>query len=97
MAPSCSGTGTDGNRVQVIYAVESGRTDRYSTLLPQLRSWVADVDDTFAVSAAKTSPGGPQGSRRVRWVHRATSGGCTPVIARVVLPAGSCATGSRRR
>lgn len=84
LSPSCSGTGTDGNRVQVIYAVDSGKTDRYTTLLPQLQSWVADVDDTVGVSAAKTG-----GNRRVRWVHNA----CMPVIAHEVLPAGTLAAG----
>jgi len=81
---SCSGTGTDGNRVQVIYAVEQGKTDRYESLLPMLRSWVADVDDTFALSSQKT-----RGGLRVRWVQQ----GCVPVIAREVLPAGALTGG----
>jgi hypothetical protein len=80
VAPSCSGTGRDGNRVQVIYAVEAGSTDRYAQLLTSLRSWVADVDDTFAASAERTG-----GGRRVRWVHQ----DCVPVIKREVLPAGA--------
>src|SRR6266540_539304 len=84
VAPSCSGTGTDGNRVQVIYAVEQGQNDRYSSLLPMLRSWVADVDDTFALSSRKTG-----GGLRVRWVHR----NCVPVIAHEVVPAGSLKNG----
>jgi len=81
---SCSGTGTDGNRVQVIYAVEQGKTDRYDQLLAMLRSWVADVDDTFALSSRKTG-----GGLRVRWVHQ----NCVPVIAREVLPAGALKNG----
>jgi hypothetical protein len=80
VAPSCSGTGSDGNRIQVIYAVEEGRTDRYAKLLTSLRSWVADVDDTFAASAERTG-----GGRRVRWVHQ----DCVPVIKHEVLPAGA--------
>lgn len=84
VAPSCSGTGSDGNRVQVLYAVEEGHRDRYAELLTQLRSWVADVDDTFAVSAAKTG-----GGRRVRWVHE----NCVVAIADEVLPAGSLSNG----
>jgi hypothetical protein len=84
VAPSCSGTGKDGNRVQVIYAVEKGKPDRYKKLLPALRSYVADVDDTFAMSAKKT-----RGNLRVRWVHKK----CVPVIAREVLPAGSLRKG----
>jgi hypothetical protein len=84
VAPSCSGNGKDGNRVQVIYAVEKGKTDRYKKLLPALRSYVADVDDTFAMSSKKT-----RGNLRVRWVHTK----CTPVIAHEVLPAGSLRKG----
>lgn len=84
LSPSCSGTGTDGNRVQVIYAVEAGRPDRYATLAAQLQSWIADVDDTVGTSAAKTG-----GARRVRWVHS----GCVPVIAHEVLAAGSLTGG----
>ena len=91
--PSCSGTGSDGNRIQVIYAVESGKKDRYKTLLPSLKSWVADVDDTFAASSAKTARAGQPDSRRVRWVHRKTDGGCVPVIKHEVLPAGSLRKG----
>jgi hypothetical protein len=82
--PSCTGTGTDGNRVQVIYAVEQGKTNRYKNLLPLLRSWVADVDDTFALSSQKTG-----GGLRVRWVHNK----CLPVIAAEVLPAGALRNG----
>jgi hypothetical protein len=84
VSPSCSGTGTDGNRVQVLYAVEAGRPDRYEQLLTQLRSWVADVDDTFAASAAKSG-----GGRLVRWVHR----DCVPVIAHEVLAVGALSNG----
>jgi len=80
VAPSCSGTGGDGNRVQVIYAFEQGKPDRYNDLLPLLRSWVADVDDTFALSSRKTG-----GGLRVRWVHA----NCVPDIKREVLPAGA--------
>lgn len=82
--PSCSGDGTDGNRVQVIYAVEQGRRDRYRELLPSLRSWIGDVDDTFAASARKTGA-----DFRVRWVHR----DCVPVIAKEVVPQGALSRG----
>jgi hypothetical protein len=81
VAPSCSGTGTDGNRVQVIYASQVGGLDRYDELLPALQSYVADVDDTFALSSRDYA-------RRVRWV---ADPGCTPVVDHVVLPAGTLA------
>jgi hypothetical protein len=81
VAPSCTGTGTDGNRVQVVYAVEAGRTDRYQQLFEALQSYVADVDDTFALSSRDSG-------RRVRWVSDDT---CTPVIDDVVVPRGTLA------
>jgi hypothetical protein len=81
VAPSCSGTGTDGNRVQVIYASQRGAVDRYDELLPTLQSYVADVDDTFALSSRESG-------RRVRWVTDPT---CSPVVDHVVLPADTLA------
>jgi hypothetical protein len=81
VSPSCTGTGTDGNRVQVLYAYEDGQTSRLSSIRTALQSYVADVDDTFALSS-------PDGNRRVRWV---TSSTCVPDIRAVRLPAGSFA------
>ena len=83
VSPSCVGTGSDGNRVQVAYVTEVGRTDRYASVLPALRSYVADVDDVMAESSAETG-----GGRRVLWV---TSANCVPTVLHVVLPAGSLA------
>lgn len=80
VAPSCSGTGTDGNRVQVLYAREQGTPSRYAAVLPVLADAVATVDDVLALSARKTG-----GGLRVRWVHEA----CTPTITEVVLPDGA--------
>jgi hypothetical protein len=84
--PSCDGdgTGTDGNRVQVLYVVEANHTNRFNDVLPLLRDEVANVDDTFALSAAETG-----GGIRVRWVFE--PGTCAPVIDPVVVPAGSLA------
>ncbi|HYO40420.1 MAG TPA: hypothetical protein VER39_12280 [Nocardioidaceae bacterium] len=81
VAPSCSGTGTDGNRVQVLYVHEEDTPSRYSTFLPAFRNEVANVDDAFAVSASQTG-----GERRVRWVHDAD---CRPVIKSVTVPNGA--------
>ena len=66
VAPSCSGTGTDGKRVQVLYVHEASTPSRYADVLPVLRNEVANVDDVFAVSSEQTG-----GGRRVRWVHDA--------------------------
>ncbi|MGN6300542.1 MAG: hypothetical protein ACTHN8_05555 [Angustibacter sp.] len=79
VSPSCTGTGTDGNRVQVLYAYEAGQTNGLAALKATLQSYVADVDDTFALSS-------PDGNRRVRWV---TTSSCVPDIRAVQVPAGS--------
>jgi hypothetical protein len=84
---SCSGTGTDGLRVQAVYAVESGSVNRYTDSVPTILNELANVDDTFAASAAKTG-----GGRRVRWVF--TPETCVPVVAQVVLPAGALSGGA---
>ena len=81
VAPSCSGTGTDGNRVQVLYAHERGTASRLAAVRPVIRNEVANVDDVFAVSARQTG-----GERRVRWVRDAA---CVPVIKDVTVPAGT--------
>jgi hypothetical protein len=81
VAPSCTGTGTDGKRAQAMYVHESDTADRYSKVLTLLRNEVANVDDTYAVSSEKTG-----GDLRVRWVHDAS---CAPVILDVALPPGS--------
>lgn len=78
--PSCSGTGTDGNRVQAIYAREADQANRYAAVLPLLVNELRTVDDVFAVSARQTG-----GQRRVRWVHL----DCTPVVMNLILPDGA--------
>ena len=83
---SCAGTGTDGLRVQALYAVEAGAPDRYAVSLPTIRNELANVDDTFAATAAKTG-----GGRRVRWALDLDS--CQPVVTKVVVPVGSLSGG----
>lgn len=78
VATACVGTGSDGNRVQVMYARASGSKSRLKALTPTLRSLTGNIDDMFAVSAAKWGTG-----KRVRWV---TDKSCKVVIKEVVLP-----------
>ena len=78
VSPSCTGT-TDGDRVQVLYVREASTPSRYAALLPSLRSFVADVDDTLAVSS-------PTSGRRVRWVQ---DDACLPVLPEVVVDDGA--------
>ena len=79
VSPSCSGTGRDGNRVQVLYAHEG--PSRLSAVGPILRDEVANVDDVFALSARQTG-----GERRVRWVRDT---GCLPSVKDVTVPRGA--------
>jgi hypothetical protein len=79
--PSCTGTGTDGNRVQVVYARAEGLADRLPEVEALIRGEVATVDDVFAVSSDATG-----GGRRVRWVSDSS---CRVVIQRVSLPRGA--------
>ena len=84
--PSCSGTGSDGKRVQALYVREQSTASRYASVLPLLRNEIANVDDVFALSAEQSG-----GVRRVRWVHD----GCVPVVPEVVVPDGSLNTDFR--
>jgi alpha-tubulin suppressor-like RCC1 family protein len=77
----CYGNGTDGYRVQVIYARASDVTDRYAALAPSLVQWSAAADLVVSASAAETG-----GVRHIRYV---TDAGCNLVVERVTLsPAG---------
>lgn len=75
--PTGARCGTDGNRVQAVYAVASDVADSYTTLLPSMLRWAAVADDVFARSAAETG-----GVRRVRYV---TDAACVPTVVKVVL------------
>lgn len=83
VSPVCVGSGSDGARVQVVYAREVGTRDRFTQVQASIRAEIARVDSVFAVSARKTG-----GGRQVRWV----APDCVPSIARVVVPAGTFAS-----
>ena len=75
--PLCTGDGTSGPRVQLIYANFTGQPDRFTAFASSFQVWAAATDNLFNVSAAETG-----GSRRIRFVHDAA---CTPTISRVTL------------
>ena len=81
VSPSCSGTGTDGNRVQALYVREASTPSRYDEVLPIITNEIATVDDVFSMSARKTG-----GDLKVRWVHDSS---CAPVVPEVVVPDGA--------
>jgi hypothetical protein len=77
---ACVGNGTDGNRVQVVYARASDVADRYASLAGLLVQYAADADYQVNMSAGLSGAG-----RRVRFVTE----GCALSVARVTLsPAG---------
>ncbi|GAB3593240.1 hypothetical protein GCM10027446_15230 [Angustibacter peucedani] len=83
-AVPCDGDGTTGYRVQAMYVVEAGVTNRYADLLPSIRVWAAGVDDVVNRSAALTS-----GVRHVRYVTRPSGGGCVADVLNVTVPVGA--------
>lgn len=78
---ACIGDGTSGDRVQALYVVAEDRPNRASEVVPQIRSWIVDVDAIFSGSA------GIHGvEMKVRWVH---DGDCVADVQTVVVPAGA--------
>ncbi len=73
----CYGTGSDGYRVQLIYARSSDVADRYPTYAASFLQWAANVDLMTDASAAETG-----GSRHVRFV---TDPSCNLTVDRVTL------------
>lgn len=83
-AVTCEGDGTTGYRVQAMYVVEAGRTNRFAALESSFQLWAAGVDDVVNRSAALTG-----GVRRVRFVTDAAGGTCVARVLNVTVPAGS--------
>jgi hypothetical protein len=80
-AAPCITDGTDGKRVQAVYAYPAGGADNYDEIAPYIRLWAGVVDAVFNDSAAETG-----GVRHVRFV---TDPDCAVDVARVALsPAG---------
>jgi hypothetical protein len=75
----CYGDGTSGPRVQAIYAVPAGTTDRYATVAPSIARWAAETDFVFSQSAQQSG-----GTRHIRYV---TDRNCNLVIQKVALTA----------
>ncbi len=74
---ACVGDGVSGARVQLVYARAANVSSRYSSVLPLLRQYAADIDDIINVSAGKVGEG-----RRVRYV---TNDNCLPEVLNATL------------
>ncbi|MFW6868492.1 hypothetical protein ACOACQ_13955 [Nocardioides sp. CPCC 206347] len=83
-AVTCEGDGVAGYRVQAMYVVESGRTNRFAALQSSFQLWAAGVDDVVNRSAALTG-----GVRRVRFVTDPAGGTCVARVLNVTVPAGA--------
>jgi hypothetical protein len=75
--PTSGRCGTDGPRVQAVYAVSSDVPDAFDSLQPSLQQWLSVVDGVYNSSAAETG-----GVRHVRFV---TDAACVPTILKVVM------------
>jgi hypothetical protein len=73
----CVGNGTDGARVQAVYAHPPGTTSRFDDVLPSIMAWAAEVNETYLRSAAETG-----GARQVRFVTTACALSVLNVVAR---------------
>jgi hypothetical protein len=73
----CYGTGSDGYRVQLLYAHAANVTDRFGQYASSFAQWAAAVDAVFNNSAGETG-----GSSHVRFV---TGPSCNPVVLDVGL------------
>lgn len=83
--PACYGDGSDGSRVQVLYAHEQSTPDRSGQLAVDLRRWVGQAEWTVNASARRSG-----GQRFVRWLTDAGGGtGCHVRVTRVTVPDGA--------
>ncbi|WP_182378028.1 hypothetical protein [Nocardioides sp. WS12] len=83
-AVTCEGDGVAGYRVQAMYVVEAGRTNRFAALQSSFQLWAAGVDDVVNRSAALTG-----GVRQVRFVTDPSGGTCVARVLNVTVPAGA--------
>jgi hypothetical protein len=73
----CYGNGTDGFRVELVYARAASAADRFATYAASFATWAARMDEVVNASAAETG-----GTRHIRFV---TDASCNPVLDRVTL------------
>lgn len=76
--------GKSGQRVQAIYAYETGKPNRYAMFQTSFPVYAGNVEATYALSAAQTG-----GARHVRWV---TDTECRLDVRVAAVPSGGLAT-----
>ena len=81
VAPVCAGSGSDGRRVQIVYAYTSLPPD--AARLAEVRGYAAVADQTYLDSAARTG-----GQRQVRWVTDTGAAGCSATIVPKLITSG---------
>ncbi|MCU1352495.1 MAG: Ricin lectin, partial [Acidimicrobiales bacterium] len=83
-AVQCSGDGTSGSRVQMMYVRTASQPDHYAATVDSIRAWAVGMDDIVDASAQET-----RGVRHIRFVTAVVRGGCVATVLNVVLPDGS--------
>jgi hypothetical protein len=74
---TCIGNGTDGKRLQLVYARRSNKADRYAATATDMKAWAAQIEEIFVLSAQKTG-----GVRKPRWV---TDSNCVATVLNVTV------------
>ena len=74
----CSGDGTTGKRVEVLYLRPADKTDRFASIKDALRQYVVRADRQLNASAAETN-----GSRHWRFVTEADPSGLAPCALKI--------------
>jgi hypothetical protein len=77
----CYGDGSDGYRVQLVYASSAASGDRFATYASSFKTWANRLDGVVNTSAGETG-----GTRHVRFV---TDSNCDPIVSQVTLSAGA--------
>jgi len=83
-AVACYSDGTNGTRVQVLYAHTTDVADQFATVAPKIPAWAATVDHYVAASAAARG-----GTRHVRYV---VDGNCQLQVTDVTMASGGADT-----
>jgi hypothetical protein len=81
--PLCTGNGSDGFRVQAVYAYAQSQGPPSTPYTDAVKRAVANTDLTFSRSASATG-----GSRRVRFVTTSGAGGCQVDLVKAPVSSG---------